>query len=150
MFGVLERLFVVSSTPQRLTLREFPFLAWLFGAAFLVGAGNLWLLGAEFSAAGALAVGVALFLWSQVRTLTFDRDAGSFTVDLFAPLRRRRALEVPLREVRAASLRTFDSGHTQIILHFHHQPEMGLSVCSRDLVDWKTPLVEAINAYLHP
>ncbi|MFQ3646350.1 MAG: hypothetical protein SNJ54_11280 [Anaerolineae bacterium] len=148
MFGVLERLFVVEATPERLVLREFPFLAWLFGAALIVGAGNLWLLGGEFSAVAALVVGVGLFAWAQVRTITFDRVTGGCTVDLFAPLRRRRALDLPLVEVRGASLREFDSGHTQIILHFYHRPDMGLSVYSKDIVDWKTPLVEAINAFL--
>lgn len=148
MFGVLERLFVVAATPKRLVLREFPFLAWLFGAACIVGAGNLWLLGGEFSAVAALVVGVGLFAWAQVRTITFDRETGSYTVDLFAPLRRRRALDLPLVEVRGASLREFDSGHTQIVLHFAHRSDMGLSVYSKDIVDWKTPLVEAINAFL--
>lgn len=148
MFGVLERLFVVERTPERLVLREFPFLAWLFGAACLVGAGNLWLLGGEFSAVAALVIGVGLFAWAQVRTITFDHSTGSFTVDLFAPLRRRRALDLPLIEVRAASLKTFDTGHTQIVLHFAHRPDMGLSVYSKDLVDWKTPLVNAINETL--
>lgn len=149
MFGVLERLFIVEATPERLVLREFPFLAWLFGAAFIVGSANLWLLGGEFSAAASLILGGGLFAWAQVRTITFDHTTGSLTVDLFAPLRRSRALDLPLVEVRGASLREFDSGHTQIILHFLHRADMGLSVYSKDIADWKTPLVEAINAHLN-
>lgn len=148
LWGVLERLFIVERTPERLVLREFPFLAWLIGAALIVGAANLWLLRAEFSAVAALVIGIGSFALAQVRTIAFDHTTGSFTVDLFAPLRRRRALDLPLVEVRGASLKAFDTGHTQIILHFFHRPDMGLSVYSKDIADWKTPIVEAINATL--
>lgn len=148
IFGVLERLFVIHDQPTRLVLREYPLLAWLFGGAFIIGSGTLAVLGSTVSALMSLVLGAAFFLWAQTRTLTFDRATGQLTVRLWAPLRQSQPLAVALTALQRAAVKPFASGHTQIVLHFQDGRVLGLSVYSSDIADWKTPLVERINAIL--
>jgi hypothetical protein len=148
MFGVLERLFLVRQTDTTLVLREYPLLAWLFGGALIIGTGNLWLLGLHVTAVGALVGGVLIFALARVRVLTFDREANLFTVRLVAPLRRSTPIQRSLSDLQEVSVAEFESGHTQLVITFADGQEMGLSVFSKDIADWKTPLATAIQAML--
>ncbi len=148
MFGVLERLFVVRNEPHVLVLREYPLLAWLAVGALIIAALNMLLFGLHVTALGAIMIAALVILLARVRIVTFDRDADLFTVRLVALLRRSLPIERPLSDIQDVNVAEFESGHTQLVLTFHDGQEMGLSVFSKDIADWKTPLAEAIHAIL--
>jgi hypothetical protein len=146
IFGVLERLFIVEHTDRRLILREYPLLGWLFGGAFIIGSGNLFLIGLDATALGSVVLGILCFMLSRVRVLTFDREHQRLQVVGWYLIVKRSLLELSFADIQGVSL--FEQNqHTQIVLHTT-KGDTGLSVYSHDLTDWKSPLVEAIEKVL--
>jgi hypothetical protein len=148
MFGVLERLFVVRHDETSLVLREYPLLAWLFSGALIIGTGNFWLLGLHATAVGSLILGLLIAGLARVRVISLDKAANTFTVRLVAPLRRSTPMQRPLSDLRDVTVVEFASGHTQLVVTFQDGQEMGLSVYSKDIADWKTPLADTLQTML--
>lgn len=59
----------------------------------------------------------------------------------------RLAQSLPYDHIQDVELRAFPNDQTQLILH-SAQGEVGLSVCSRDLIPWKQQAQRAIRAAL--
>lgn len=148
IWGVLQRLDIVTKEPGRLLLRELPLLEWLIAGALFLGAINLAILGLTLTGLGALIVGVLLILLSRMRFVLFDAENGVMQVWYHYPLRRRMANEYPLEKIHQAYLKPGDEGYTQVILSTMGG-ELGLTVYSKDMRPWKEEIVFAINAFLH-
>lgn len=148
IWGVLQRLTIGQQTRQRLVLRELPLLEWVIvGSLFTIGI-NLSIAGLTLSAVGAMVIGVILINLSRIREIVFDAEADAMVVVYQYLLRQNTVNHIELDEILRASLNQDDNGATQILL-ITTRGEMGLSVYSRDLTDWKETVVFAINEFLH-
>ena len=151
LFGVLERLFVVHASFERVVLREFPFLQGLFIFGLSTSALYALAVGLNLTALGMGGIALALVLMARVRHIVIDGTEGRLLVTYRYVWGRRVQQDLLFKGLESgldyAELREFADGSTQIILHTT-RGEQGLSVCSRDIHDWKTPIVDQINDVL--
>ncbi len=146
--GVLERLFIVKYSRDKIILREYPLKGWLFAFSLVLLALNLLSINLVYTAITAAAGAVIVALVARMRILTFDRTTGTFRTELYSPLRRTPVLEMPLSDIAEFTVEEDGRGGSQIILNTKASQQMGFSVYSRDIADWKTPIAEALNDFL--
>jgi hypothetical protein len=97
----------------------------------------------------AIAIALLLVLQARLRLIIFTTEPNLMQVLLQSPLRSQIATEISLHEISRAYLKKDDAGGTQIVLVQTDGEEMGLSVYSKDMRDWKEEIVIAINEILH-
>lgn len=146
--GILQRLSIIEQTDSRLVLRELPLLDWGLAFLLLLITAILWISNLGISAVISLALAFFLVLQSRVRLIIFQTSPNLMQIFLQSPLQSRVVNEISLHQINRAYLHKDDSG-SQIILVQTDGSEMGLSVFSHELRDWKEPIVIAINAILH-
>jgi len=150
LFGVLEQLLIVQDDEQALILREQPRAAWLLAFGLGLAALNMALFGLELTAWGAVGLALLALLLARGRWLIFDSQARVLRVEWRAWWGVRLAQSLPYDQIQGLELRAFANEQTQIILH-SRQGQMGLSVCSRDIIPWKQEALRAMRAALgHP
>lgn len=151
MFGgaltSIQRLTLVEHTADHLLLREYPRLEWLFGLALALGSIIPLAMNLSLTGVATLAAGILIGLRARRRDIVFDRTTGTMTASYHNVFRSQVVNTIPLTEIKAAYLREDGSGSSQVILVTLHG-ESGLTVYSKDVIDWKTPLVDAVNAFL--
>ncbi|MCS6836169.1 MAG: hypothetical protein NZ750_09155 [Anaerolineae bacterium] len=150
LFGVLEQLSIVQNDDQALVLREQPRAAWLLAFGLALTALNLALFGLALTAWGAAGLALLTLLLARGRWLIFDHQAQALQVEWRAWWGVRLAQTLPYDQILRLELRAFPNEQTQIILH-SPQGQVGLSVCSRDILPWKEEALRAMRAALgHP
>lgn len=149
MFGVLQRLSIIEQSPQRLVLRELPLMEWLFAGALFLTAINLAFFDLWITAMITVVIALAYSLQTRIRLIVFDVASGTMQVWYQYPLKQKMVNQERLDEISRAYLSQDDTGATQIVLVKTNGLEMGLSVYSQDVKDWKEVVVIAINAILH-
>jgi len=151
MFGgaltSIQRLTIAEQTTERLLLREYPRMEWLFGLALALGSIIPLAMNLSLTGVATLAAGLLIGLRARRRDILFDRAAGTMTAGYYNVFRGQVVNTIPLMEIKSAYLRVDESGSSQVILLTIHG-ESGLTVYSKDVVDWKTPLVDAVNQFL--
>jgi hypothetical protein len=147
--GILQKMNIIHMSESRLVLRELPLLDWLVVLVILLSAVMMWIANITISAVIALGVALFMVLQAHVRLVVFTIDPNLMQVLFQSPLRTRITNEISLHQISRAYLKKDDLGGTQIILVQTDGEEMGLSVYSKDLRDWKEDIVIAINAILH-
>jgi hypothetical protein len=147
--GVFQKMNILYMSDSRLVLRELPLLDWLVALVILLAALIMWIASLTISAVIAIAVALFMVLQAHLRLVVFTTEPNLMQVLFQSPLRSRLTDEISLHEISRAYLKKDDLGGTQIILVKTDGEEMGLSVYSKDLRDWKEEIVIAINAILH-
>jgi hypothetical protein len=149
MFGVLQRLSIIEQSSQRLVLRELPLMEWLFAGALFLTAINLAFFDLWITAMITVVIALAYSLQTRLRLIVFDVASGTIQVWYQYPLKQKMVNQERLDEISRAYLSQDDTGATQIVLVKTNGLEMGLSVYSQDVKNWKEVVVIAINAILH-
>lgn len=150
IIGILQKLSIIDRSDVRLVLRELPLFDWLAAFGLLLLALIMWL--ANFAPISAvISIGMALFLvlFAKTRLIIFTTQPNLMQVILQSPLQSRIAKEISLHQISRAYLKKDEEGGTQVILVQSDGEELGLSVYSKDLRDWKEEIVIAINEILH-
>ena len=147
--GILQKLSISYKSDARLVLRELPLFDWLMALALFLFALIMWIM--NFAVSSLIAIGIAIFLVAQarMRLVIFTTDPNLMQVLLQNLWQSSIAHEVSLHQISRAYLKKDDEGGTQVILVQTDGAELGLSVYSKDLRDWKEEIVIAINEILH-
>lgn len=148
--GILQKMSIIHMSDSRLVLRELPLLDWLVALLLLLSALIMWIANLTIvSAVIAIAVALFMVIQARVRLVIFTTEPNLMQVLFQSPLQTRITNEVSLHQISRAYLKKDDVGGTQIILVQTDGEELGLSVYSKDLRDWKEEIVIAVNAILH-
>ena len=149
MNGILQKLSILQRSDERLVLRELPLLDWLMSLVILLFALIMWIAGSTITMVIAIAIALFLVLQARVRLIIFTTEPNLMQVHLQSPLKRQLVSEVSLHHISRAHLKKDDLGASQIILVQTDGEELGLSVYSKDMNEWKEEIVIAINEILH-
>jgi hypothetical protein len=147
--GVFQKMSIIQMSDSRLVLRELPLLDWLMALVILAASAVMWIASLNVTAVIALAISLFMVLQARVRLLIFTTEPNLMQVLFQSPLQSRKVIELSLHQVSRAYLQKDELGGSQIILVQTDGDEMGLSVYSRDVKDWKEEIVIAINTILH-
>jgi len=149
VFGVLQRLTIIEQSACRLTLRELPLMEWVIVAVLLIIGINLALLNLWITAAASVLVALLIIAQARVRYISFDADEDTLEIYFQSLLQHKQVSAYRLKDITRAYLKKDEREYSQIILLATNGDEMGLSVYSRDVSDWKSEIVLAINTLLH-
>lgn len=146
-FNSIQRLTIIEQAATRLVLREQPRLEWLAALVLLICSVIPFAMNLTITGVATLAAAIIVAGRARTRDIIFDRDAGTMTITFRNAIQKQIANEMPLIDIQRAYLKEDDTGSSQIILATVHG-ESGLSVYSKDVTDWKTDILEAVNGFL--
>jgi hypothetical protein len=146
---VFDKLNIIEQSDTRLVLRDLPVLDWLFTGAMLLIALIFAIVELWITAGAAVIVGIVFVARAKTRLITFDAETNLMQIEFQSFFGKEVVNETMLHEISRAYLRKDSDGSSQILLVTVMGDELGLSSYSRDMTDWKEPVVIAINTVLH-
>jgi len=148
IMGVLQQLRIIRQDDSCLVLREFPLLEYGFALGLMIGSMSMFMLGLTNSGIGSIVIGVLIVLLSKWRDIIFDHETKQMRVIFRYSYRQRQVMQLDFDAIEDVILQESDTGHTQIVV-VTRDGDLGLSVYSNDMRDWKTGVVEAIREQLN-